>query len=541
MINNALMKLSFSSFIASTGILFSRIIKRDSVMLFSSFPDYTDNAYALFQYISGSKQYDHYLKVWVLSDKTGYKACKKDILSKNSNTKVVFRFSLLAFWYFFRAKFVFCTHGLYSFWDISQRDKLINLWHGMPLKRIGSMDPAKHGVNKTKAHYLIATSEIFRELMSKSFNNLDLSRVLLVGQPRNDLLFQKTDFFSKRNIQRTDYCSVGIWLPTFRTSIIGETRTDGISTNDTISFLNIADLQDLNIFLSEIKILLIVKLHPMDILQTVDFPLFTNIMIMKQNDFSFQLYPLLGATDFLLTDYSSVWIDYDILDRPMGFVMNDIDEYQKSRGLTFDNISEVLPGPILSDLESLKSFLKTPETYKKETQKKFNLYKDDQACYRLMHVIDKLNKNDLIFRYMITVYVIGVFDLFHRGHVELLKKAKGLGDRLIVAINSDEMVANYKRKPVINENDRLAVVKACSYVDEAFIIPDLDNKLYVIKYNVDIIVHGDDWTGEGYLNQICMTPEFLQKHQIELVYLPYTKGISTSKIIKSIQELNNVL
>ena len=119
---------------------------------------------------------------------------------------------------------------------------------------------------------------------------------------------------------------------------------------------------------------------------------------------------------------------------------------------------------------------------------------------------------------MITVYVIGVFDLFHRGHVELLKKAKGLGDRLIVAINSDEMVANYKRKPVINEND-----------------------LYVIKYNVDIIVHGDDWTGEGYLNQICMTPEFLQKHQIELVYLPYTKGISTSKIIKSIQELNNVL
>ena len=183
-----------------------------------------------------------------------------------------------------------------------------------------------------------------------------------------------------------DYCEV-VYLP----------RTDGISTNDTISFLNIADLQDLNIFLSEIKILLIVKLHPMDILQTVDFPLFTNIMIMKQNDFSFQLYPLLGATDFLLTDYSSVWIDYDILDRPMGFVMNDIDEYQKSRGLTFDNISEVLPGPILSDLESLKSFLKTPETYKKETQKKFNLYKDDQACYRLMHVIDKLNKNDLIF------------------------------------------------------------------------------------------------------------------------------------------------
>ena len=83
---------------------------------------------------------------------------------------------------------------------------------------------------------------------------------------------------------------------------------------------------------------------------------------------------------------------------------------------------------------------------------------------------------------MITVYVIGVFDLFHRGHIELLKRAKGLGDKLIVAINSDEMVADYKRRPFINENDRLTVVEACSYVDEAFIIHGFDNRPYAIKY-----------------------------------------------------------
>lgn len=142
---------------------------------------------------------------------------------------------------------------------------------------------------------------------------------------------------------------------------------------------------------------------------------------------------------------------------------------------------------------------------------------------------------------MITVYVIGVFDLFHRGHIELLKRAKGLGDKLIVAINSDEMVADYKRRPFINENDRLTVVEACSYVDEAFIIHGFDNRPYAIKYKIDIIVHGDDWTGEGYLNQICMTTDFLQEYHIKLVYLPYTKGISTSQIIKSIKESDNVL
>lgn len=67
---------------------------------------------------------------------------------------------------------------------------------------------------------------------------------------------------------------------------------------------------------------------------------------------------------------------------------------------------------------------------------------------------------------MKNVYVIGVFDLFHFGHVELLRRAKELGDRLIVAINGDEMVASYKRRPFLSERDRLEVVKACRYVDE---------------------------------------------------------------------------
>lgn len=71
---------------------------------------------------------------------------------------------------------------------------------------------------------------------------------------------------------------------------------------------------------------------------------------------------------------------------------------------------------------------------------------------------------------MKNVYVIGVFDLFHFGHVELLRRAKELGDRLIVAINGDEMVASYKRRPFLSEQDRLEVVKACRYVDDAFII-----------------------------------------------------------------------
>lgn len=135
-----------------------------------------------------------------------------------------------------------------------------------------------------------------------------------------------------------------------------------------------------------------------------------------------------------------------------------------------------------------------------------------------------------------TVYVIGVFDLFHTGHVELLRRAKELGDKLIVAINGDEMVASYKRRPYFNEEDRQTIVKSCKYVDVVFIIRQYDNKDIIKKYAISKIVHGDDWGTDSYMEQIRVTPEFLEQNNCKLVLLPYTKGISTSELIKRIKE-----
>src|SRR5699024_114651 len=104
-----------------------------------------------------------------------------------------------------------------------------------------------------------------------------------------------------------------------------------------------------------------------------------------------------------------------------------------------------------------------------------------------------------------TVYVIGVFDLFHTGHVELLRRARALGDELIVAINGDEMVASYKRRPYLSEQDRMAVVGACKYVDDVFVIRQYDNKKVIEKYGINKIVHGDDWEAESYMEQIRVT------------------------------------
>lgn len=135
-----------------------------------------------------------------------------------------------------------------------------------------------------------------------------------------------------------------------------------------------------------------------------------------------------------------------------------------------------------------------------------------------------------------TVYVIGVFDLFHRGHVEFLKKAQKLGEKLIVAINGDKFTTKYKRKPIYSEQDRLEIISACKYVDEAFVIDQHDNKDAIIEHNIDIIVHGNDWDEEGYKKQIRVDDAFLEEYEVELAFLDYIEGISTSGIIKKIKK-----
>jgi glycerol-3-phosphate cytidylyltransferase len=119
----------------------------------------------------------------------------------------------------------------------------------------------------------------------------------------------------------------------------------------------------------------------------------------------------------------------------------------------------------------------------------------------------------------------------------LLKRSKEIGERLIVAINGDEMVASYKRKPFYSEADTLEIIRSLKYVDEAFIISGYDNKAYIEKYNIDAIVHGDDWEKQSYLKQICVTEDYLSERGIELVLMPYTKGISTSSLIESIKNM----
>lgn len=119
------------------------------------------------------------------------------------------------------------------------------------------------------------------------------------------------------------------------------------------------------------------------------------------------------------------------------------------------------------------------------------------------------------------VITYGTFDLFHVGHLNILKRAKELGDYLIVAVSSDDFNAGKGKKAYYSENDRMEIVAAIKYVDEVILEKSWDQKPKDVQnYDVDVFVMGDDWRGKfDELSQYC-----------EVVYLPRTDGISSTKI-----------
>ncbi|HEV7881057.1 adenylyltransferase/cytidyltransferase family protein [Bradyrhizobium sp.] len=129
---------------------------------------------------------------------------------------------------------------------------------------------------------------------------------------------------------------------------------------------------------------------------------------------------------------------------------------------------------------------------------------------------------------------VGVFDLFHVGHVRLLKRARSLGTRLFVVVNSDALTAQYKRQPIYDEHCRLEIIKACRFVDDARIRDTFDIKPFIGLWNIRAIVHGDEWERSSYLKQLRLDENFLLKEDVNLSLLPYTASISTTSILDKI-------
>lgn len=129
-------------------------------------------------------------------------------------------------------------------------------------------------------------------------------------------------------------------------------------------------------------------------------------------------------------------------------------------------------------------------------------------------------------------YTAGVYDLFHIGHLNLLRRAKEKCNSLIVGVSTDELVLNYKkRRPIINFSERVSIVEAIRFVDKVVPQTDRDKFTAFQKLNFDVLFVGDDWKGTPFWMDL---EKRLNKVDVDVIYLSYTKSVSSSELVKKI-------
>jgi len=133
------------------------------------------------------------------------------------------------------------------------------------------------------------------------------------------------------------------------------------------------------------------------------------------------------------------------------------------------------------------------------------------------------------------VYTGGTFDLPHKGHYRLLKRAAEIGN-VVVALNTDEFIEKYKGKPpILSYEERKEALLACRWVDE--VVPNVggtDSTISIEMVQPNYIIIGSDWARKDYYKQMSFTQDWLDERNIGLIYVPYTEGISTTEIKRRI-------
>lgn len=134
-------------------------------------------------------------------------------------------------------------------------------------------------------------------------------------------------------------------------------------------------------------------------------------------------------------------------------------------------------------------------------------------------------------REMTIGYTTGVYDLFHIGHLNLLKNAKGMCDKLVVGVTVDELVSYKGKQAMIPFEDRIEIVRSCKYVDAAVPQYDMDKLAACKKLGASLLFVGDDWYGTEKWQRYERS---FAEEGIRIVYFPYTKGISSTKITQAL-------
>lgn len=305
--------------------------------LLTSFPDYDDQILAMAIELSKAK-----IPMVVIHH--GTKEVPAHWISAKLDLKHVRMNSVQSFYHTKISKYVFYTHG-HIFCESKSREQIIvNLWHGIPLKKIGFAI----GNKMPYSDYILATSRETSFLVEQCYSPTEIiPKILHYGLPRLDLLESKLSTAPITNF---------VWMPTFRSSDIGSIHSDGYVDQIGIG-MNEANLRKLDDGLARLELNVEIILHPM---ANANIP--TDLRAIRKSDFTRNegsLYCYINKFDGLISDYSSISVDFLVTQKPIYLLALDYVEYNNSRGL-FGNLELLLGLPVFKTIEEFLDVLEQP-------------------------------------------------------------------------------------------------------------------------------------------------------------------------------------
>ncbi len=374
------------------------IPKKNKIFIYGAFGGemYGENSRFLFEYaIKKEPQFQHY---WVTSNKKLFNELKIKF-PKN----IIYAKSLKGFFSILRAKNVFVSdHVTDVFYFLTKRHRIINLWHGIPLKKIENCAennfPLKNKIYRKlflhkKYNYIISSSNIEKIIISKCFD-IPIEKIIVTGMPRNDIIKNyKLEKFSFLN----DYKFVILYAPTLR----------DYEKPNFFPFKNM-DYIDLDKFLLKNKIILILRGHKGNLqlgqkkpsrkfIKLNNMDKIKNLIILN-HDKLIDINTIFNYIDLVITDYSSLYFDFILTNKPVMFIPYDIKKYEKERGFLFE-YGSITPGPKIENYDEFKKeilkSLRNKKYYLEERIFVKNLlfkYKDSYACKRIFDFMRRMIK-----------------------------------------------------------------------------------------------------------------------------------------------------
>ncbi len=289
------------------------------------------------------------------------------------------------------------THGT---WRAREGQVSVELWHGFPLKGMVAMDYGEKRADRElllrrwseEVDFIISYSRTYSTLMAACIHK-EVESFIITGAPRNDFLFKEAskDKLKKLLPSIPIYKKIIFYVPTFRLG--REDKVEG----DVDRGLNFDRLEE---FLDRNDLVLVVKFHPFEeeiVSKMYDFDSYENIFLLSDelliND-DMDFYEVLGAADMLITDYSSIYFDYLLLDRPVLFYSPDIEMYMRRRGFLLEPYEVWAPGPIAYTQDEMESklirLMENPTWYEKQRniiRDVVHHYKDNRSTERVWKLL----------------------------------------------------------------------------------------------------------------------------------------------------------